>query len=157
VNRSRHAPRHPIPLRGSASYSEGSDTFTGGNSAARWGRKEGYCGFKSFRYHDGKVAHIDLFHNFGSEPDAVAFLASYLFDSPTPATRHFCGGEAFAYALQALKRAQAVGERTGGGAHIAVPIRVREHFRPIIPYSPTCLNSGMECRLSGRSSRSNDN
>ena len=46
--------------------------------------KEGNYGFKSFRYHDGKVAHIDRCHNFGSEPYAVAFLASYLFDLPTP-------------------------------------------------------------------------
>ena len=55
-------------------------------------------------------------------------------DSSRHDSQYFSGGEAFAYDLQALKRAQVVGETTAGGAHMAVPIRVTEHFRVNIPF-----------------------
>lgn len=41
--------------------------------------------------------------------------------------------EAFAYTLQALKRATVVGERTWGGAHAARPYRLSENFYAVIP------------------------
>jgi hypothetical protein len=46
----------------------------------------------------------------------------------------FSGGEAFVYDLQALQRAQVVGEITAGGAHMTIPIKVTEHFRVLIPF-----------------------
>ncbi|MGH8291374.1 MAG: S41 family peptidase [Steroidobacteraceae bacterium] len=56
----------------------------------------------------------------------------------------FSGGEAFAYELQALKRATVVGEVTGGGAHLVSPERIDERFvigvptgRPINPITKT--------------------
>jgi C-terminal processing protease CtpA/Prc len=42
--------------------------------------------------------------------------------------RTFSAAEAFAYDLQALKRATVVGEPTGGGAHPFQYRRVRPHF-----------------------------
>jgi hypothetical protein len=45
----------------------------------------------------------------------------------------FSGAEAFAYELQALKRATVVGEVTGGGAHIVHGVRVDDHFRLMVP------------------------
>ena len=41
--------------------------------------------------------------------------------------------EAFAYTMQALKRATVVGARTWGGAHPARPYRLGEHFLAVIP------------------------
>ncbi|MFC5479714.1 S41 family peptidase [Massilia suwonensis] len=41
--------------------------------------------------------------------------------------------EAFAYTMQALKRATVIGERTWGGAHAARPYRLSEHFYAVIP------------------------
>jgi hypothetical protein len=41
--------------------------------------------------------------------------------------------EAFAYTMQALKRATVIGERTWGGAHAARPYRLGEHFYAVIP------------------------
>jgi hypothetical protein len=41
--------------------------------------------------------------------------------------------EAFAYTMQALKRATVIGERTWGGAHAARPYRLSEHFLAVIP------------------------
>jgi C-terminal processing protease CtpA/Prc len=45
----------------------------------------------------------------------------------------FSGAEAFAYELQALKRATVVGEVTGGGGHIVHGVRVDDRFRLIVP------------------------
>jgi len=45
----------------------------------------------------------------------------------------FSGAEAFAYELQALKRATVVGEVTGGGGHIVHGVRVDDRFRLMIP------------------------
>jgi hypothetical protein len=114
---------------------------------------------------------IDVRHNFGGEPESVAYVASYLFDEsahlddlymrwPQSQTRQFwtaptvpglrfgghkpvyiltshatfSGGEAFVYNLQALRRAQVVGEETAGGSHLAVRIRVSEHFTIAVPF-----------------------
>jgi retinol-binding protein 3 len=56
----------------------------------------------------------------------------------------FSGGEAFAYELQALKRATVVGEVTGAGAHLLWPERIDDRFtigvpsgRPINPITKT--------------------
>lgn len=46
----------------------------------------------------------------------------------------FSGGEAFAYNLQALGRVRIVGETTAGAAHLAIPIRVSEHFTIAVPF-----------------------
>jgi hypothetical protein len=46
----------------------------------------------------------------------------------------FSGGEAFVYNLQALRRAQIVGEVTAGAAHLTIPIRVSEHFTIAVPF-----------------------
>ncbi|QBE61769.1 S41 family peptidase [Pseudoduganella lutea] len=43
------------------------------------------------------------------------------------------GCEDFAYTMQALKRATVIGERTWGGAHLARPFRLGEHFFAVIP------------------------
>ncbi|MGH7104766.1 MAG: S41 family peptidase [Acetobacteraceae bacterium] len=58
--------------------------------------------------------------------------------------RTFSGAEAFAYELQALKRATVVGEVTGGGGHLAISERVDSRFilnipvaRPINPVTKT--------------------
>ncbi|HUN24900.1 MAG TPA: S41 family peptidase [Steroidobacteraceae bacterium] len=45
----------------------------------------------------------------------------------------FSGGEAFAYELQALKRATVVGEETGGGGHLVRPERVDARFMLLVP------------------------
>jgi len=45
----------------------------------------------------------------------------------------FSGAEAFAYELQALKRATVVGEVTGGGGHIVHGVRIDDRFRLMIP------------------------
>lgn len=45
----------------------------------------------------------------------------------------FSGGEAFAYELQALKRATVVGEVTGGGGHLVGPVRVDPRFMLNLP------------------------
>jgi peptidase S41-like protein len=46
----------------------------------------------------------------------------------------FSGGEAFVYNLQALRRAQIVGEVTAGAAHLTIRIRVSEHFTIAVPF-----------------------
>lgn len=46
----------------------------------------------------------------------------------------FSGAEAFAYELQALKRAVIVGEVSGGGAHPGERIRLDRHLAAFIPY-----------------------
>jgi len=48
-----------------------------------------------------------------------------------PAT--FSGGESLSYALQQLRRAIIVGERTGGGAHPREGFRVHPHLQATIP------------------------
>ncbi len=45
----------------------------------------------------------------------------------------FSGGEAFAYDMQARKRAIVVGEQTDGGAHPGASYRLNEHFEAFIP------------------------
>lgn len=47
--------------------------------------------------------------------------------------RTFSAAEAFAYDLQALKRATVVGERTGGGAHPYENVRLDAHFALALP------------------------
>jgi retinol-binding protein 3 len=47
----------------------------------------------------------------------------------------FSAPEAFAYDLQALKRATIVGETTGGGAHPVTLYRVTDHFSAGIPFA----------------------
>lgn len=47
--------------------------------------------------------------------------------------RTFSGGEAIAYDLQAAGRATLVGERTGGGAHPRVGVRVRPNLELTVP------------------------
>jgi hypothetical protein len=47
----------------------------------------------------------------------------------------FSAAEDFSYALQNLKRARIVGEKTGGGAHPSREFRVSEHFAAAIPYA----------------------
>jgi retinol-binding protein 3 len=47
----------------------------------------------------------------------------------------FSAPEAFAYDMQALKRATIVGETTGGGAHGTTTHRLADHFRASIPFS----------------------
>jgi hypothetical protein len=47
--------------------------------------------------------------------------------------RTFSAPEAFAYDLQALKRATVVGEITGGGAHQSESQRIDEHFTMSVP------------------------
>jgi hypothetical protein len=46
--------------------------------------------------------------------------------------RTFSGAEEFSYNLKALKRAQTVGETTGGGAHPGELRKVGEHFRMFV-------------------------
>ena len=45
----------------------------------------------------------------------------------------FSSGEAFAYNLQALKRATIIGEKTDGGAHPGASYRLHPHFEVFIP------------------------
>jgi hypothetical protein len=45
----------------------------------------------------------------------------------------FSGGEAFAYNLQARRRATLIGEQTGGGAHPGASYRIHPHFEAFIP------------------------
>jgi hypothetical protein len=45
------------------------------------------------------------------------------------------GGEEFCYDLKMLKRATIVGERTGGGAHIASLHRIDDHFAIAVPFA----------------------
>ena len=47
--------------------------------------------------------------------------------------RTFSAAEAFAYNLQALKRATVVGETTGGGAHPTMRVGIGKHFSAWIP------------------------
>jgi len=49
--------------------------------------------------------------------------------------RTFSAPEAFAYDMQALKRATIVGEMTGGGAHGTTMHRLADHFSASIPFS----------------------
>jgi C-terminal processing protease CtpA/Prc len=49
--------------------------------------------------------------------------------------RTFSGGEDFAYTLQALDRAQVIGERTGGGAHPTRPFGVSAAVHMAIPFA----------------------
>jgi C-terminal processing protease CtpA/Prc len=48
--------------------------------------------------------------------------------------RTYSGCEAFAYALQAQRRAITVGEDTQGAAHLTVPIPISEHFTLAVPF-----------------------
>jgi C-terminal processing protease CtpA/Prc len=48
-------------------------------------------------------------------------------------SRTFSGGEELAYDLQALHRAQVVGETTGGGAHPVAPYEVGDQFTIMVP------------------------
>ncbi len=45
------------------------------------------------------------------------------------------GGEEFCYDLKMLKRATIVGEKTGGGAHIASLHRIDDHFAIAVPFA----------------------
>ncbi len=47
----------------------------------------------------------------------------------------FSAGEAFAYELQALKRATVVGEATGGGGHLAHAVRIDDRFTLVVPFA----------------------
>ena len=47
----------------------------------------------------------------------------------------FSAPEAFAYDMQALKRATIVGETTGGGAHPTTTHRIADHFSASIPFA----------------------
>lgn len=47
----------------------------------------------------------------------------------------FSGAEDYAYALQQLKRAQIVGEASGGGAHPSRGFKITEHLLISIPYA----------------------
>ena len=47
----------------------------------------------------------------------------------------FSGGEEFAYDLKHLGRATVVGERTGGGAHPAMPVGLGERFSMSMPFA----------------------
>jgi C-terminal processing protease CtpA/Prc len=114
---------------------------------------------------------IDLRDNMGGDPAMVAFLLSYLFDSPThlndiqfragnelrqywtlphvpgkvfggvkpvyvltsPVT--FSAAEDFAYVLKNTRRAQIVGEASGGGAHPSRAFKISKHFVISIPYA----------------------
>jgi C-terminal processing protease CtpA/Prc len=58
-------------------------------------------------------------------PDADVYILT--------SRRSFSGPEAFAYELQALKRATIVGEITGGGAHPVEMRRIDEHFTMLLP------------------------
>ena len=49
------------------------------------------------------------------------------------AHRTFSGAEAFAYDMQAQKRATIVGEVTGGGANPTGPVPIGDHFIAMIP------------------------
>ena len=50
-------------------------------------------------------------------------------------SRTFSGGEDFAYALQALGRAQVIGETTGGGAHPTRPFPISAAVHIAIPFA----------------------
>ena len=49
--------------------------------------------------------------------------------------RTFSAAEQFAYNLKMLGRATIVGERSGGGAHAALPLRIDSHFRVAVPFA----------------------
>lgn len=49
--------------------------------------------------------------------------------------RTFSAAEEFAYSLKALGRATIVGERSGGGAHAALALRIDSHFHVSIPFA----------------------
>jgi retinol-binding protein 3 len=49
--------------------------------------------------------------------------------------RTFSAAEEFAYNLKMLGRATIVGERSGGGAHAALPLRIDSHFRVSVPFA----------------------
>jgi hypothetical protein len=93
---------------------------------------------------------VDLRENWGGFPDTVDLVESYFLDGATPAgasppvagrrlgkekplyvltsAETISGGEAFAYELQALKRATIVGETTAGAAHFGPIFRLNDHF-----------------------------
>jgi len=49
--------------------------------------------------------------------------------------RTFSGGEDFAYTLQALARAQVIGETTGGGAHPTRPFPISAAVHMAVPFA----------------------
>jgi C-terminal processing protease CtpA/Prc len=49
--------------------------------------------------------------------------------------RTFSAAEEFAYNLKMLGRATIVGERSGGGAHAALSLRIDSHFHVSIPFA----------------------
>ncbi len=63
---------------------------------------------------------------FSTEPTSVSYVGKPVFLITSPRT--FSGGEAFAYDLQALKRAKVAGEVTGGGANPGFPIPIGAGF-----------------------------
>jgi hypothetical protein len=67
VRRSRHALGNQFLSAGALPTPKGRTPSPEKIQQQRVEGKESGYGFKSFRYHDGKMAHIDLCHDFGSE------------------------------------------------------------------------------------------
>jgi hypothetical protein len=88
---------------------------------------------------------LDLRHNGGGVPDGVALWCSYLLaEEPThlndifhadTGARTFSGGEELCYNLQALGRAELIGETTGGGAHPTRPFPISGAVHIGIPFA----------------------
>ena len=84
---------------------------------------------------------FDLRLNGGGSPHGVAFWCSYLLpeepirlntDRPVyvlTSSHTFSGGEDLCYTLQALGRAEVIGETTGGGAHPTRPFPISPGMR----------------------------
>ena len=61
------------------------------------------------------------------------FLGKAVFVLTSPRT--FSAAEQFAYSLKMLGRATIVGERSGGGAHAALALRIDSHFYVSVPFA----------------------
>ena len=108
--------------------------------AGRGGAPDGVAFLASYLFADGDVHLTDLVQG-PHGPTRQYWTSAYLpgpryLDRPvyvlTSATT-FSGAEALAYDLQALERAQIIGERTRGGAHPSELVSLTEHIELRLP------------------------
>ena len=106
------------------------------------GSPEGVVLWCSYLFPDGPVHLNDIFSADTGETRQY-WVLPYLpgpryLDRPVyvlTSSRTFSGGEDFAYTLQALDRAQLIGETTGGGAHPTRPFGISPAVHIAIPFA----------------------